>query len=73
MGLFDKLFTKDREVGTEFYVCSHASLRPRWDSVNDIGHDDRATSFVCESCQESFTPEQAQALRSITFPSINRS
>jgi hypothetical protein len=43
--------------------CLHKTLTPRWDSAKDMGHEDRATSFSCEGCGETFTPEEAKALR----------
>ena len=43
--------------------CLHLTLVPRWDSAEDIGHDDRAIGFDCEMCRESFTPDEATQLR----------
>ena len=43
--------------------CSHVSLVARWDSVEDMGKEDRATSFACEACGASFTPEEARKRR----------
>jgi hypothetical protein len=43
--------------------CLHAALVPHWDRAEDIGHDDRATSFLCDSCGTSFTPEERQGIR----------
>lgn len=43
--------------------CPHTALTARWDSVQDMGHDEKATSFVCSACSEQFTPEQATELR----------
>jgi hypothetical protein len=68
MGLKD-LFSKDKEKteqetpATELPPCPHGVLLPRWDSIDDIGHEDRATAYFCEACHETFTPEQAQRLR----------
>ena len=44
--------------------CAHVTLIPRWDSAADIGHEDRATKFNCEACGATFTPDQAERLRS---------
>jgi hypothetical protein len=70
MGLFDGLFGKDKEkekehagTGTMTIECPHGSLLPRWDSIDDIGHEERAVSFVCEACGEAFTPHDAWKLR----------
>ena len=43
--------------------CPHAVLVARWDSVEDMGKEDKATRFMCEACHEMFTPEQAAEIR----------
>jgi hypothetical protein len=68
MGLFDKLFGGKKQqqptaVAEPLVECPHAVLVPRWDSVQDMGHEDKATRYMCESCREVFTPEQAAQLR----------
>ena len=67
MGLLDKLFgggKKQQAAVAEIAVdCPHSVLVARWDSVADMGHDDKATRFMCETCHEEFTPEQAKELR----------
>ena len=44
-------------------TCLHAALLPRWDRAEDIGHEDRATGFQCDSCKETFTPEEGRQMR----------
>ena len=44
-------------------TCPHTVLAPRWDKPEDMGHEDRATSFTCNACDQSFTPDEVQALR----------
>jgi hypothetical protein len=73
MGIFDKLFggNKEKESAAATatmeppptVTCLHTVLLPRWDAAEDIGKEDRATRLVCEACQQSFSPEEAQALR----------
>jgi hypothetical protein len=71
MGIFDKLFgSSDKPSNTAVIdasevisSCPHSVLLPRWDAVEDIGKDDRATHYVCEACQQTFSPEEAQALK----------
>lgn len=67
MGIFDKIFggkEKDATVATiEKPACPHGVMVPRWDSIDDIGHEDKATYFICESCEEKFSPDEAKALR----------
>ena len=72
MGLFSKKQPEDEtteapkvttNMQAEAPECAHGVLTPRWDSVADMGKEDRATAFVCEACHKSFTPEEAQALK----------
>jgi hypothetical protein len=68
MGLFDKLFGGSRERTSSAAVleappCPHVTLVPHWDSPADMGINDKASSFACEACGQSFTPEQARELR----------
>ncbi len=41
-------------------TCPHTALVPRWDSVEDMGKDDRATSYFCQGCERTFTAEEAR-------------
>jgi hypothetical protein len=68
MGIFDKLFggSKERTSSTavvEAPACPHVTLVPHWDKLADMGINDKASSFICESCGKTFTPEQARELR----------
>ena len=45
-------------------ACPHTVLAPRWDNAQDMGHEDRATAFTCNACDQSFTPEEVRTLRS---------
>jgi hypothetical protein len=68
MGLFDKLFGGNKAKETTAVIepppCAHAVLVARWDSVEDMGKEEKATRFMCEACHQEFTPEEAQAIRS---------
>jgi len=44
-------------------TCPHTTLIPRWDKVEDMGHEERVTGYTCEACQQQFTPEDGRALR----------
>jgi hypothetical protein len=44
-------------------TCPHTVLVPQWDSVADIGNDDKATGYRCDACSLTFTPAEARALR----------
>lgn len=68
MGLFDKIFggSKDKSGNAavvEAPPCPHVVLVPRWDTAADIGITERASRFICEGCEQVFTPEEARALQ----------
>jgi hypothetical protein len=68
MGIFDKILGGKKEsIGLETPPCPHAVLLPRWDSVADMGIEDRVTSFTCESCHEVFSPGDARELQSASL------
>jgi hypothetical protein len=70
MGLLGKLLGRpeqeeiEAETSTKSDTCPHLALTPRWDSVDDIGHEDLATSFHCEACGRDFSAYEARSLRS---------
>ncbi len=47
----------------ETVECPHAVLVARWENVQDMGKEDKASRFMCEACHEMFTPEQAKDMR----------
>jgi hypothetical protein len=51
------------KAAEDIAACLHSALVPRWDRAEDIGQDDRATSFRCDVCQTTFTKDEAIALR----------
>jgi hypothetical protein len=65
MGFLDKIFgSKEKSTALlEPPPCPHTVLLPRWDSVDDIGNEEKATFYVCEGCSENFTPAEAVQLR----------
>ena len=68
MGLFDRLMGRNKQavaapVAVDRASCPHVTLVGRWDSVQDMGKEDRANSWVCSSCNSTFTNEEARALR----------
>jgi hypothetical protein len=71
MGLLDKIFgggkksaaTTTATADTPTVECPHAVLVPRWDSVQDMGIESKATRWMCESCKTMFSPEEANTLR----------
>jgi hypothetical protein len=68
MGILDRLLRRSSE--TEAAVpapCMHGALIPRWDSVADMGREDRATGYRCDSCGAEFAPDEVHALRLEAF------
>lgn len=68
MSFITKLFGRDKgEAGQTATVeappCPHTTLTARWDSVQDMGIEEKATGWICSSCNDEFTPEQATELR----------
>jgi hypothetical protein len=67
MGLLSKLFGggKKQDVAIEVgsLECPHSVLVARWESVQDMGIEDKATRFMCETCKEMFSPADAFHLR----------
>lgn len=47
----------------EVPVCPHTTLVPRWDSVADMGHEEKATGYTCQGCDQSFTAAEGHALQ----------
>lgn len=44
-------------------TCPHFSLTPRWDSADDVGHEEKVTAFRCEGCGQLFSPDEARYLQ----------
>jgi hypothetical protein len=64
MSILEKFLGSKKESSTvEAPPCPHTVLLPRWDSVADMGVEEKATGFTCESCHEAFTPEEARNLQ----------
>lgn len=40
--------------------CQHLVVAPRWDSVKDIGHDDKATGYRCTVCSAYLSLEEGK-------------
>lgn len=43
--------------------CSHATLTPRWSAPEEMGQEDRVTSYHCERCGAQVTPAEANRRR----------
>ena len=68
MGFFNKLFGKGESETTPSQpevktTCLHTSLTGRWDSVGDMGNENKVTGWSCQSCGQDFSPAEGRALR----------
>lgn len=76
MGLFDKLFggkKQEAAVAEAPLECPHSVLVPRWDSVQDMGIEEKATRYMCEACHQMFSREEATALQKSIAERLNAS
>src|SRR5713101_4775183 len=64
MRLFGKKKADQPTPTSERPTCLHIALTARWDSVEDMGNEDKATSYVCLTCNAEFTPAEASEVRS---------
>jgi len=67
MGFLDRLFGR-KEAPTKVdeslieAKCPHASLRQHWARPEDFGKHELISSYVCETCGETFTREEGDRL-----------
>jgi transposase-like protein len=63
MGFLGRLFGKDKEATTEIEPppCPHTAVVARWENPEDMGKEERVSSYLCTSCQKSFSREEAVA------------
>jgi len=72
MGLFGRKKSQQQTLLEDKPECLHIGLTARWDSVDDMGNEDKATSFVCQTCSAEFTPEQAREIRASQADQLRR-
>jgi hypothetical protein len=67
MGVLDRILGKKKSSQKTEAVpappCLHAQLAPRWASAADMGKEGMANEYVCTSCGEHFSPDQAGDIR----------
>ncbi len=76
MGFLDRLFGKQRAIEeraghrlqrqtatAEVPPCPHTAITARWESVADMGKEDKATGYTCQGCGQSFTAAEGRTLR----------
>ncbi len=50
-------------AAVEAAPCPHTTLVPRWESVADMGKEDKVTSYTCQGCEQRFTAAEGQTLK----------
>lgn len=68
MGFLNKMLGRNDSAATveqqpDHLTCPHTTLTPSWDSVADMGSEDKVTSYTCQGCNQQFSREEGQALR----------
>jgi transposase-like protein len=66
MSLLSKIFGRDKAVAEPIEVppCPHTAVVPRWADAADMGKQDRVSSYYCQACGQTFTPEEMKAATS---------
>ncbi len=54
---------REAPATAEVPPCPHTTLTPRWESVADMGNEEKVTSYTCQGCNETFTAAEGQALK----------
>lgn len=75
MGILDRLFgRKEASAKVDETLieekCPHASLRPHWARPEDLGKKELITSYVCETCGETFSREQGERVTAAVGESV---
>ena len=76
MGILNKLFEKKETAQIESVQpsveCPHTVLIARWNSVEDMGDESKATAFLCESCGVAFDQDEAARLKADAGDKLKR-
>jgi hypothetical protein len=43
-------------------LCPHTTLVPKWESLAEMGQDDKASGYTCQGCQRTFTAAEGRDL-----------
>jgi hypothetical protein len=63
MGLLAKLFRRGDTTPPETTVqCPHTALTPRWERPEDMGKEDLASSFRCDTCGAVLSGDEGRRL-----------
>lgn len=77
MGVLDRIrsFGRSRPPQTPEqtqHECLHGTLVAHWADAADMGDETKATEFVCQSCQEHFSPDEASWVRKRAIERLRR-
>ena len=54
------------------HECLHGTLIAQWNAAGDMGDESKASAFVCSSCGERFTPDEAVEVRQRAIERLRR-
>ena len=63
---------REAPATAEVPTCPHTTLVPRWESVADMGKEDKATAYTCQGCNQQFTPAEGHRLRQTEAERVQR-
>jgi len=70
-GIFGRKDPEPTEVSSLEVLCPHTVLIPSWDNAADMGPEEKAIRFTCESCHQEFTLVEAKGLRRAEATRLN--
>ena len=75
MGILDRLFgRKEASAKVDETLieekCPHAALRPHWERPEDFGKKELISSYVCETCRETFSREEGERVTAAVGESV---
>ena len=76
MGFLDRLVGRKEEAAPKVdeplieAKCPHASLRPHWERPEDFGKHELISTYVCETCGETFSREQGERVMAAVGESV---
>jgi hypothetical protein len=63
MGFLNRLLGREEtsaDVAAAEPECPHTALAPHWESVEDIGHSERVSSYRCDACGAIVEKEEGE-------------
>ena len=70
MGILSRVLHREQPQAPPV-ECPHAAIVARWDNLEDMGKEERASYFECASCSEHFSPDEAAEIRSAASARIH--